>query len=344
MILHRAWHVSCWRMFLKASRAAAYAAAMTAGLAGVHSLPAAAQSGLKLAGITTGFPPGGSSDVTARILADKLRGKYAESILVEARPGAGGRLAVEYVKGGRGDGSSILLSPGGMMVMFPHIYKNLRYNPLQDFTPVTMVVKFPFVLAISALVPAEVRTLDDFLRWARLNPKTASYGSPGEGTRAHFVGVMLGRSAGLPYTHVPYKGMAPMVQDLLGGQIASGILTPADAAPIVQSGKLRIIATTGASRSRFMPDVPTFKESGHKEIEIEEMYALFVPSSTPAQTVSQLAELVQQALDLTDVQARFAQMALEPVGNSPAEFKAYIKAEYERWGAIAKASGFTPIE
>jgi tripartite-type tricarboxylate transporter receptor subunit TctC len=155
---------------------------------------------------------------------------------------------------------------------------------------------------------------------------------------------MLGRSAGLPYTHVPYKGMAPLVQDMLGGQIASGILTPADAAPLLQSGKVRIIATTGAARSRFMPDVPTFKEYGYKDIEIEEMYALFVPASTPAQTVSQLAELVQQALTLADVQAKFAQMALEPVGNSPAEFKAFIKAEYERWGAIAKASGFTPIE
>jgi tripartite-type tricarboxylate transporter receptor subunit TctC len=138
--------------------------------------------------------------------------------------------------------------------------------------------------------------------------------------------------------------MAPLVQDMLGGQIASGILTPADAAPLLQSGKVRIIATTGASRSRLMPDVPTFKESGYKDIEIEEMYALFVPASTPAQTVSQLAELVQQALTLADVQAKFAQMALEPVGNSPAEFKAFIKAEYERWGAIAKASGFTPIE
>ncbi len=318
--------------------------ALTAGLAGLHAPPAHAQSSLKLASITTGFAAGGSSDVTARILADKLRGTYAETIVVDSRVGAGGRLAVEYVKNARSDGSSILLSPGGMMVMFPHIYKNLRYDPLQDFTPVTMVVKFPFVLAISTLVPPDVRTLADFLNWAKANPKSASYGSPGEGTRTHFVGVMLGRSAGLAYTHVPYKGMAPMVQDLMGGQIASGILTPADAAPLLQSGKVRIVATTGASRSRFMPDIPTFKEYGYKDIEVEEMYALFVPSSTSAQAVDRLAELVRQTLTLADVQAKFEQMALEPVGNSPAEFKAFIKAEYERWGAIARASGFTPTE
>jgi tripartite-type tricarboxylate transporter receptor subunit TctC len=315
-----------------------------AAVLGLNAQLAVAQSTLQLASITVGFPAGGSSDLLARILAEKLRGKFAETILVDNRPGAGGRMAVEYVKEGSGDGRRLLLSPGGMMVLFPHIYKNLRYQPMQDFAPVTMVVKYPFVLAISSLVPTQIHTLDEFLQWCKTNPGSASFGSPGEGTRAHFAGIMLGRSADISYTHVPYKGMAPLVKDLLGGQIASGILTPADAAPLVASRKVRLVATTGTLRSSFMPEVPTFLEAGHKDIEIEEMYALFVPASTPQQTVNRLATLVQQALALDDVQAKLSQLALEPVGNSPAQFKAFMKAEYDRWGLIAKTSGFVPSD
>jgi len=325
-------------------RAALRAAALL--LAGGCGLlrPAFAQTRFKLATITTGFAAGGSSDVAARILADSLRGKYAEALVVESKVGASGRLAVEHVKAGAGDGSSLLVSPSGMMVLFPHIYKSLRYDPLVDFTPVTPLAKFPFVLAISSQVPASVKTLADFIAWCKANPKQASFGSPGAGTSAHFSGIMLGRRAGFEYTHVAYRGMAPLVTDLMGGQVASGVLTPADALPLMSSGKLRLLATTGTARSRFMPDVPTYTEAGFPDIVIEESYSLYAPAAVPADAVAQLAALTQQMLAQPDVQAKFAQMGLETAGLPPAQFRANLKALHERWGGIVRASGFTPAD
>jgi tripartite-type tricarboxylate transporter receptor subunit TctC len=314
-----------------------------AALLAAASLPGVAQSGrLKLAAITTGFAPGGSSDVTARLLAEHLRGRYADTVIVENRPGASGRLALEHVKAGAGDGSSLLVSPSGMMVLFPHIYRNLRYDPLNDFAPVTPLAKFPFVLAISQQVPANVRTLADFIAWCKANPKQASFGSPGAGTSAHFSGIMLGRRAGMDYAHAAYRGMAPLVQDLLGGQIASGVLTPADALPLMPSGKLRLLATTGTARSRFTPDVPTYTEAGFPEIVIEESYSLYAPAAVPADVVAQLASLSHQMLAQPEIQSRFAQMGLEVAPQQPAQFRASLKALHERWGGIVKSSGFTP--
>ncbi|HEY8710989.1 MAG TPA: tripartite tricarboxylate transporter substrate-binding protein [Burkholderiaceae bacterium] len=312
--------------------------------AGSWPLGALAQVRLKLATITTGFPAGGSSDITARILADYLRGKYADTVIVESRVGASGRLAVEHVKAGAADGSSLLVSPSGMMVLFPHIYKSLRYDPLNDFAPVTPLARFPFVLAISTLVPASVKTLAEFIAWCKANPQQASFGSPGAGTSAHFSGIMLGRRGSFSYTHVAYRGMAPLVQDLMGGQVASGVLTPADALPLMASGRLRLLATTGAARSRFMPDVPTYTEAGFPDIVIEESYSVYAPAAVSPEVVAQLAALSHQMLALPEVQARFAQMGLETAGIAPAQFKANLKALHERWGRIVRSSGFTPAD
>ncbi|TFZ02655.1 twin-arginine translocation pathway signal protein [Ramlibacter henchirensis] len=314
------------------------AAAALAAAAPFHSLAQAR----KLATITTGFATGGSLDVTARVLADHLRGKYAESVIVENKAGASGRLAVEHVKSGAGDGSNLLVSPSGMMVLFPHIYRSLRYDPLNDFTPVTPLAKFPFVFAISPLVPSNVRTLSDFIAWCKANPKQASFGSPGAGTSAHFSGIMLGRRANMEFAHAAYRGMAPLVQDLLGGQIASGVLTPADALPLMSSGKLRLLATTGTTRSRFTPDVPTYTEAGFPEIVIEESYSLYAPAAVSQDTVVQLAALAHEMLARPETQARLAQMGLEAAPQQPAQFKAALKALHDRWGGIVKTSGFTP--
>jgi tripartite-type tricarboxylate transporter receptor subunit TctC len=316
-------------------------------LAATATLPAFGQAPRpKLATITTGFAPGGSSDVVARILADHLRGKHADTVIVEPKVGAGGRIAVEHVKNSPGDGSSLLVSPSGMMVLFPHIYRNLRYDPLVDITPVTPLAKFPFFLAISPMVPASVRTLPEFIAWCKANPKDASFGSPGAGTSAHFSGIMLGRRAGMEYAHVAYRGMAPLVQDLLGGQIASGVLTPVEALPVLPTGKIRLIAATGAGtqRSRFAPDVPNYAELGHPEIVIEESFSLYAPASMPPEAAIQLARLAHQMLALPETQAKFAQLGLEAAPAMPAQFKANLKALYDRWAGIVRASGFTPSD
>ena len=322
-------------------RALALLAGTAAALATAGAL---AQTRPRLATITTGFAAGGSADVTARMLADYLRGRYADTVIVETRAGASGRLAVEHVKAGAADGSNLLVSPSGMMVLFPHIYTSLRYDPLRDFTPVTPLAKFPFVLAISTLVPANVQTLQDFIAWCRANPKASSFGSPGAGTSAHFSGIMLGRAASFELTHAAYRGMAPLVQDLMGAQIAAGVLTPADALPLLSQNKLRLLATTGATRSRFMPDVPTYREAGFPDLMIEESYSLYAPAATPAALVEQLAALSHQMLALPDVQARFAQMGLEVAPLAPAQFKTNLRALLDRWGGIVRASGFTPTD
>lgn len=317
----------------------------TVAVAGVGTARiAAAQLVDKLSTIVTGFPAGGSSDVTARLLAEKLRGKLAPNVLVENRPGAGGRIALESLKGVAADGSHLLLSPQGMLALFPHIYRRLRYDPLNDFVPVTMVVKFPFVLALSPRVPATVTTLDDFIRWCKAQPADASFGSPGEGTSAHFAGVMLARSGQFTLEHVPYKGMAPLVQDLMGGQIAAGILTPADATPLLAGGRVRLVASTGAGRSPYLPAVPTLSELGHPSIVIEEMYGLFLPAGAAPATVQAIHEMVRDAIAMADVRSRFAQLSLEPVGMPPARFKEFIHAQHARWGGIVKATNFVPTE
>lgn len=298
----------------------------------------------KLATITTGFAAGGSSDVIARIVADSLRGRHADVVIVESRVGAGGRLAVEHVKNSPGDGTSLLVSPSGMMVLFPHVYRSLRYDPLVDIRPVTPLAKFPFFLAISPMVPASVRTLPEFVTWCKANPKDASFGSPGAGTSVHFSGIMLGRRASMAYTHVAYRGMAPLVQDLLGGQIASGVLTPVETLPVMSTGKLRLIAATGSSRSRFAPDVSTYAELGYPDIVIEESFSLYAPASMPLDTAERLAGLAHAMLARAETQARFAQLGLEVAPASPAQFATDLKALHDRWAGIVKMSGFKPSD
>ena len=278
------------------------------------------------------------------MLAEHLRGRHAEIVIVEARVGAGGRLALEHVKGSPGDGSHLLVSPSGMMVLFPHIYRSLRYDPVVDFTPVTPLAKFPFFLAISALVPSEVRTLSQFVAWCRANPKEASFGSPGAGTSAHFSGIMLGRRASMEYAHVAYRGMAPLVQDLMGGQIASGVLTPVEALPVMATGKLRLIASTGTTRSPFAADVPTYTELGYPEIVIEESFSLYAPGSMTLEAANQLAATTHQMLAQAETQARFAQLGLEVAPATPAQFRASLKGLHDRWGSIVRSSGFTPTD
>jgi tripartite-type tricarboxylate transporter receptor subunit TctC len=208
--------------------------------------------------VLVGFPPGGSADVAARLIVPEMKG-YAASIIVDNRPGAGGRVALEVVKAGPADGSVMLLSPASMMVLHPHLYKSLGYDPVADFIAVTTVCAFPFVLSVGPLVPREVTTLAEFIAWCKANPKLASYGTAGAGTPQHFAGMMLARAANFEFTHVPYKGGAPALQDLVGGQIAASVGVLGTVLPQTAAGNLRALAITSATRSSFLPDVPRCK-------------------------------------------------------------------------------------
>lgn len=294
--------------------------------------------------IIVGFPAGGASDVMARLLADQLRGDYAPTVLVDNKAGAGGRLAAQAVKSGDADGSQILLTPTSILTIYPHVYKKLGYDSLSDFTPVSTVATVSFALSVSPAVPANVKNAADYVKWAKSNPNEANFGSAAAGAAPHFVGVMLGRAGGVELNHVAFKGGAPLVNDLLGGQVQSGVNVLPEVLPHANSGKLRILAVSGSKRSRFLPNVPTFNESGLKGVEADEYFAVFAPAKMPAHLVDKLNASIRKALKSPALIAGLEKMSFEIGGESQPEFAKLVKSELNRWGPVVKASGFTADE
>jgi tripartite-type tricarboxylate transporter receptor subunit TctC len=292
--------------------------------------------------ILVGFPPGGPTDVVARLLAEQMKA-YASSTIVENRPGAGGRVAMDALKNSAADGSVMILTPAVAVALYPHVYKSLSYSP-QDFTPVTTVSTTSMLFVVGPLVPNTVKTLAEFIAWCRSNPNQSSYGSPGAGSPLHFLGVMLSRAANFEYLHVPFAGTAPSIQSLLGSQIASCISPIGPFVPHVRAGTLRALATTGAQRSPLLPDVPTIAEVGFPALEFAEWFGIFVPARTPNGTVETLSSALRAALQTKEVQAGLANQSVDAGGLTPADFARQVKIDFDRWGPIVKASGFTPLD
>jgi tripartite-type tricarboxylate transporter receptor subunit TctC len=292
--------------------------------------------------IVVGFPAGGPSDVTARLLAEHTKG-YASTMIVENRPGAGGRVAMDVVKNSPADGSVMILTPAVAVCLYPHVYKTLSYT-LQDFAPVTTIHTTAMMLAIGPMVPASVKTVADFVAWCKSNPNQSSFGSPGAGSPLHFLGVTLARTANFEYLHVPYQGTAPSIQALLGSQIASAISPIGSFVPHIKSGALRALATTGAARSPLLPDVPTMTEAGYPALEFAEWFGVFVPARTPAATVEALSGALRAGLQTKEMVAAFANLSVDAAGHTPADFARQIKIDTDRWAPIVKASGFTPLD
>jgi tripartite-type tricarboxylate transporter receptor subunit TctC len=291
--------------------------------------------------IISGFPPGGMGDYVARPVADRLRGKYASNVLVDARVGAGGRIATEYVKRAAPDGLTILQIPSGVMALYPHTYRKLNYDPLNDFIPVTSTVSYQFVVTAGPGLPADIRTLPDFLKWARANPAQANYGVPAAGSALHFAGMMLTRESGVEMKAVPYRGGAPLLADVMGGQIPVSINVLGEVLPYIKAGKLRGLAVTSAQRSPFLPDVPTLVEQGYKDIVVQEYLGWFLPARTPPEIVNRLNAQVREALQAPEFIKSLADNGLVPLHQSPEEFARIVRADYQRWQPIVKASGFT---
>jgi len=291
--------------------------------------------------IISGFPPGGLGDYVARPLAEKLRGKYATSVVVEAKTGAGGRIAVEYVKRAAPDGLTILQIPSSPMTLYPNTYKKLNYDPLADFVPVTSTVNYAFVLTAGPGLPAEVKTVADYLKWAKANPAQANYGVPAAGSALHFVGMMLQKAGGTELTAVAYRGGAPLLNDVLGGQIPVSISVLGEVMPHIRAGKLRGLAVSSAQRSPFLPEVPTFVEQGYADIVVQEWLGWFVPARTPAETVQRLNAQVREGLQSPEFIEALAKSGLQPVHQSPEEFARIVRADQQRWAPIVKAANFT---
>jgi tripartite-type tricarboxylate transporter receptor subunit TctC len=298
-----------------------------------------AQTVQKVTRIVVGLPPGSFVDTVLRLLINQMRG-YAPTIILENRPGAGFRIAIEAVKNSASDGSTILLSPSGPLVLYPHLFKALSYKPLDDFIPVTTVYSTPSALAVGPMVGGQVTTVADFVAWCRANPKQSSYGSPGAGSPMHFLGTMLARAAGFEFLHVPYQGSGPATQDVAGGQIASAIGPVPNMVQLMQPGRLRVLATTGAARSAALPDVPTMKEAGFPTLEFAEWFGLLLPAKTPMPIATALNIAVHDVLNTDEFKNALAKLSLEPSGMSISEFAQRMKDDTQRWQPIVQASGF----
>ena len=288
--------------------------------------------------ILVGFPPGGGSDLIARLVAERIKDGLGAPIVVENKPGAGGMLAAEALKNAAPDGRTLMVSPIAVTVFAPLVSSKLRYDPLKDFAPVSLAASYQLALAVGPASPA--KTLCEYIDWVRANPAQGAYGVPTIGGPPHFFGVMLIRATQLPLNSVPYKGGPPLIVDLIGGQVPAGITSLADFAKHHQAGKLRVLGTSGAKRSPVAPDVPTFKELGFAEIEGDGWQAFHTSAAAPRATVERLAALISAAIRSSDVSEKLLATGLEPVGSSPAELASRIAGDLAKWAPIVKASGF----
>jgi len=302
--------------------------------------PVAAQD--KTLRFVLGYPPGASSDVLTRLLADRMGGALGMKTIVENRPGAGGIVGTEAVRNAAPDGGTILLSPLAPMVAFPHSHgAAVRYDPFRDFVPVAHVSDFQLALVVNAELPA--KTVAEYVALVKKDPKRGDYASAAAGSLPHYLGVMFARAAGLEMTHIPYKGTAPALQALVGGEVKAAMFVLADALTAVRSGKARLLAVAGAKRASLAPEIPTFKELGY-DLEATAWYALFAPAGTPKEIVDRYAKAAIDAVHAPDMKLRLEQMGLEPTGLGPAELAKILRTDYDKWGPVIKASGFKPMQ
>jgi tripartite-type tricarboxylate transporter receptor subunit TctC len=315
------------------------AAAGATALAALQPLAALAQ--VAQPKIYYGFPAGSAGDNLARRVADKLGGTaYARSnAVVENKPGAGGRIVLELLKSSPADGSVLTLAQASALTIYPHVYTKMNYT-MDDFLPISIGAQMIFALAIGPLVPESVKTLKDFVAWAKANPEKSSFGSPGAGSMPHFVGSLFGINAGITFQHVPFRGSLPAVNDAVGGQIAACVTPTGDSLAHAKAGKLRILAVSAPKRVAD-PDAPTFAEQGYPEIVAEEWFGFFAPAKTPASVINAANSAIRTALNDQVVVSGLANIGLVAAGSSTQDMRNSLDAEFKRWGPLVKKVGFT---
>ncbi|HUG21308.1 Bug family tripartite tricarboxylate transporter substrate binding protein [Piscinibacter sp.] len=318
---------------------AAFGSALLAGL-GTRFASAQTNGQVK---IIYGFPAGSSGDIVARRIAERFAGSpyTTNAAIVENKAGAGGRIALDALKGAAPDGATLALSPFSATSIYPHVYKKLSYDPVKDFVPVSIAAVMHHGLAVGPMVPAEVKTVKDFVAWAAANPQLANYGSPAAGSTPHFIGALLGLNHKVDLKHIPYRGSVPGVTDLVGGQIAAMVTPSGDFLANHRAGKLRILATSGAKRSPFLPDVPSFAEQGFPEFTVEEWFGFYAPAGTPPAIVAQANAAINTALKDKALIDGLGVVGLIAQGSTPQEMARSQRAEFERWGPLVKQIGFT---
>jgi tripartite-type tricarboxylate transporter receptor subunit TctC len=313
--------------------------AAAAGLVG-SALPFATRAqGFDQARILVGFPPGGTTDVMARKVAEKLRGPYARVVIVENKPGAGGQLGVIALKDAPADGSTLLLTPSSMLTIYPTTYPKLQYK-VEDVAPVSLAMYSHHVFSVGPAVPESVKTVKEFFAWAKANPDKAAYGSPGAGSMPHLIGVLIAKAGDVDLRHIAYRGSAPGIQDLLGGQIASFFGPTGDVMTHSKAGRVRVLGTSGSERNAFLPAAPTLREQGFS-IALREWYAFFMPAKAGAEAVQRASAALRPVLANPEVLEFGRQFGLEIQSSSPRELAEVFRADTAEWSGLAKQTGFT---
>jgi tripartite-type tricarboxylate transporter receptor subunit TctC len=282
------------------------------------------------------YPPGGPTDITARVVAAEMSKTIGQNIVIDNRPGASGMIGSEMVTKSTPDGYT-LLANASIHVINPSVYPDMRFDAIKDFVPITQLAQVPLVLVVPANSP--IKSVKDLVEYAKANPGKVNFGSAGSASAQHLAGESFKIAAGIQMQHIPYKGSAPALTDLAGGQLQLMFDSMPSATPMINSGKLRAIAVTTTTRAKARPDLPTIAESGFPGFDISTWYAYWAPKGTPADVVEKLAASAAQALKNPEVIAKYEAMGAEPVGSTPAQFAAYVESEAKKWSDIVKKSG-----
>ena len=285
------------------------------------------------------FPPGGSTDVAARTLADKLTRALGQQVVVDNRGGGGGAIGTVEAARAAPDGYTLLFVADPVITLHL-VVKNVQFDMQRDFSAVTQVTTQPIAVAVHASLP--VKSVAELIAYAKANPGKLSFAHSGTGSGQHMSGELLKKMAGIDIVHIPYKGGGPAVQDLVGGQVPMGVLGSTPLIPHHRAGRIRIIAFTSKERFAPMPEIPTLHESGFAGFDTTQWLGILAPKGTPAEIIARVHAESVKALALPDVRERLAQAALLPVGSTPKEFEALIRADLERWSAIAKELKLEP--
>jgi tripartite-type tricarboxylate transporter receptor subunit TctC len=315
------------------------AATAIVGVCGVMATSAEAGTyPTKTITIVVAGPPGGGTDAIARIIGTDVAESVGQSVLVENRAGAGGIIGSKFVASAPPDGYTLLMGHVATNAIVPAIIKPRPYDPVKDFVPVAMVGTAPDLLVVSS--KSGINSVADLLARAKASSKPLTYGSPGVGLPQHIAGFAFSKASGVPMQHVPYRGSAPALTDLLGGQISMMFVTPGAAVPFLKSGQLKAIAVTSHERSRFFPEVPTMTELGFPEVEESGWFGLFAPAGTPAPVVDALSSRVAAAMAKPAVRSRLEGLYLEPAADPSARtFAVFVQSEVVKWAAVVNRLG-----
>ena len=282
------------------------------------------------------FAPGGGGDVVGRIIGQRLGEQLGKPLIIDNRGGAGGTLGCELAAKAAPDGYTLLLGNVGPIAVGPALYPKLPYDPVRDFAPVTMIASFANILVANTGLP--FKSVQELVAYAKSRPGKLNFGSAGTGTSTHLAGELFKSVAGIDVVHVPYKGGAAALTDVIAGQVAYYFGTLPSSLPLAKAGKLRALGVTSLQRSPAAPDVPTIAESGYRGFETAAWYGLMFPAGTPREIIAKTNSATMAVLALPDIRDRLVQEGSEPMGNTPAHFGAYVKAEIAKWSGVVKAA------